>query len=391
MTATPSQTAAATATPGCGLTVTGYSGIGKAGDILVSLRLSGGLVQGLDSDPSGAYYNYASISDGHLDGLTTDYDDISLVRASREDNNDIVLLDASGNVVAGQTWTFPVGVTPKIGAFDPLTGDFYVPDQAGSGIWFIKHGTLTPVMIPGSPGQFTNPLCAVFDNSGNLYISNTGAQNVMRYSAAALAAWSGSSVTPTATLYDSLGVDIQGMVYDGGNHLYGIFPAGNVGLVDIVIGKSTGSHGPGIMPVWPALPNIPVGEVGNHPQNSDGLVMDLNGDLWAVESGTTMRGVYKMDINGNILDWRPLTVAGQPDDLAIAGLRLPHGPISCLSPTATRTSTPSRTPSSTVTATFTFTATLTPTATPTMTPNFSKRRRSSTGAPGWEPTTHLVC
>jgi tripartite motif-containing protein 71 len=89
----------------------------------------------------------------------------------------VLMFDAGGNQVG--TFDTPSGAShvPVYVAIDPVSQDVYVSDRPAGKIWvYDANGAFKHDYLPAVPVKGWEPLGIAFDRSGNLYVTDVGAQ-----------------------------------------------------------------------------------------------------------------------------------------------------------------------------------------------------------------------
>ena len=363
-TATPTATCSPTPTPPAFVTpcpaaldyaACNWPGLGTPGDLLMTMN-GAGVILGLNRT-SGTFYYFASTVPA-IDGITTWPGDPRKVVVSQQGTGKIETFNASG--VSNGIWGSTGGTNIKIGEFNPLDGSFWVPDQSAMKLFRIPAAGGAGAQINPTGTALNQPTAAVFDELGNLYLSNAGTQSVMKIAAAS----TGLSSPPATTLASGMN-NLLGMVYDGSGALYAAgwavsAPSNTSALWRIDTG--TGAK------TLVCNSFAPLSENGGGPlYQTDGVIVDPDGNFWMsqFQNPGSSYGLLKLSPAGTPLAYYPipatvgghLTGGGPPDDMTIVG-QLALRPNCAYSPViscGTATVTPSRTPLATLTATMTAT------------------------------------
>ncbi len=381
-TATVTYTPTATSTPNCNPLPAnicpGHEN--ESGDILVTIRNQAGVILGLHPG-TGSYYLFSNPGYGDMDGLTVEKNDPTKLLVSLDEDGgagypagNILEIDGCGSVNP-TAWAINAE-SPKLSAFDPISGDLFVCDNQGNKIYRVPApgGSSTPaVLVSVTAGTvLMSPTGIAFDQSGNLYVGNRTNTwplgtygNLMKFSAADVAAAISSGTPMPGTVIWTTPAsfqEIMGITYNGTDSFFVavrnyISNIGAIYKLDSVSYAATS---------WAT--NYPAGiNGGANLDSTDGIIMDVNKNLWLIQgNGEGFKGMAEISsvVPNTVMNFFPLpasvsgiAITGYPDDAAILGLPLPIKDCSPYTPTFTRTAT----------ATLTYTPTPTPTHTPTIT------------------------
>ena len=355
-----------------------YTSGAVAGDIIVTIHGTGYILGiHVTGTSAGQYYIFKDLTPygkNDLDGIVVDPRSACDFLVADEGSRSILRISGMGNVMAD--YVDGLLTAPKIPAFDTTATDLYIP------IEYTNHIQKVSGYVPvGSTGVATTiyptnitlgyPVCIAFDHDGNMYQTNAyGNNSVIKYTAAELAA---NPTNPYGTVFANFSPYLpHGIVFDGQGSFYvGTRNPGHVYKLDMNGNKTLVAQSPQI------------GDV-------DGLVIDLDGNLWASQlppggaGGPNVNGIVKIDVTTNtVLNYYPLpsVVSGVSiypsssvfvDDAAILGLGLPRKACVPYTPTNTPTDTPTATATGTPTNTPTVTSTWTPTNTATNTATITR-------------------
>ncbi|HUA34927.1 MAG TPA: hypothetical protein VMA09_15065 [Candidatus Binataceae bacterium] len=166
-------------------------------------------------------------------------------------------------------------------------------DQMDDGTALVFEFTSKQLSSPGgtlnlTPTQFITtddfvfPQFAVFDSEGNLWVSDTGANEIFEFSAAQLAGPPGN-VTPTLTLTDDDEFDMPlGMAFDSSGDLWvannGSTPGNGFGLLEFDAATLAASTGP--ITSDANFASVTTGQGTDSLNAPWGLSFDGNGDLF---------------------------------------------------------------------------------------------------------------
>jgi sugar lactone lactonase YvrE len=198
------------------------------------------------------------------------------------------------NPAPNVTITYPGIKFPQQGVFDG-TGDFWVADNGANEVveftpaQLAAGGLITPNLTLTSTIAFTGPLGIAFSPvTGNLWVANNGGTSIEGFAAASLAGLTGAqTIAPHDVLNDDGAGSIQGpwaLVFDTAGNLWSSNANTPFTIVEFLatqLGGGAGAH---------PVPNITISPTttgGNMTLNApNGLAFDNLGDLSAVSSAT---------------------------------------------------------------------------------------------------------
>jgi sugar lactone lactonase YvrE len=196
------------------------------------------------------------------------------------------------NPVPNKKITYPGITFPQQGVFDK-NGDFWVADNGANEVveftpaQLAAGGNLTPTLTLTSTIPFTGPLGIAFSPiTGNLWVANNGGTSIEGFAAASLAGLTGAQ---TLAPHDVLNDDGQGsiqapwaLVFDKSGNLWSSNANTPFTIVEFAAGGLGG--GLGATPV-PNITISPVNDGGNTTLNApNGLAFDSLGNLSAISS-----------------------------------------------------------------------------------------------------------
>lgn len=352
-TPTPTPTSVAWATP-CpaapNIPACSWTGLGQPGDLLMTLN-GAGLIAGFNRTTA-TWYLFATTT-AYVDGITTFYNDPTSIVVTQQNQGDLERFNALGQ--SQGLYGTTNGTNNKIGAFNPLDGSFWVPDQSASQLWRIPPGGGAAVLLTVTGTTLYHPTGAVFDAAGNFYLTNASNQNVIKVAAA-----NTSSFTPAATVLANGMSNLLGIDYDGQGALYAAGWAASSPSNTSSLWRIDASTGAKTLVCDSFAPLSENG--GGQLYQTDGVVIDPDGNFWMSQfqnPGTTV-GMLKISPAGVPLAFYvlPGTIGGRStagssvDDLAVIGQASPRAACGvpattpCAS-TATSTTTPTPTASAT--------------------------------------------
>ncbi len=201
-------------------------------------------------------------------------------------------------------------VFPQFAAFDGA-GNLWVTDSGGNQILeFTKEQLASPTHVATSPNavlsslSFSAPLGMAFDAAGNLWVANNGTTpSIIEIAAATLAAASGpTAVVPIKVLTSTLVDGFQtinnpwGMLFDVNGNLWFTNEQSNVGVCSGTIVEFTAAAlaAPGIFIAPP--PNVvitPASAGGNMSLcDPNGIAMNSAGDITVANAGNNSLAEY---------------------------------------------------------------------------------------------------
>lgn len=204
-----------------------------------------------------------------------------------------------GKIKKGKSLTPTVQLTstafvfPQQAVFDG-SGNLWVSDNGANSVFVFTAaqltvgGTQTPTVTITSNPTFTGPLGIAFSSNGNLWIANNGTTTIFEFNAAHLPPPTTSAavtLTPDVILSDDGNNSIQGpwaLVFDGAGNLWSSNANTPFTVVEFAAANLTTSGSP-----TPAVTISPTMVKGNSTLASpNGIAFDNLGDLAAVSSAT---------------------------------------------------------------------------------------------------------
>jgi len=386
----------------------------QAGDVLFAMRGGSnlGIVAGLN--PSSAnFYIFSNPGFGDIGGLTVERSDPTKLLLSLDlddgigtDAGDVMEVNGCGQVTA-TPWA--IGAKAKVSAYDPVSGQLFITDDTENKIFYVPSpggNSTVAVQVPIETGTtISNPRDLVFDNQGNLYMTNrTDPTNsfgtVVEFPASAVAAAIAASPVPMSgtVIWSTTGTtypEAMALALGGNANQYLYVMTRNYGANQSAVYQIN----LGTLGVIPWVFSYPAGiNGGAHLYAGSGIITDLNGNLWLNQTPLGPQGLAEVSAVTpntvmNFYSMPPSMLAyGYVGDMSILGLVLPKN--SCPTsptPTNTPTWTPTVTPTLTPTNTTTNTATNTPTNTET---NTFTNTATNTYTPNFTPTptfTRIAC
>jgi hypothetical protein len=177
----------------------------------------------------------------------------------------------------------------------------------------------TPAPVPNfvlkaltGPVTFQFPQFGVFDTNGNLWVSDSAANAIFKFSAGQLAAASGIGVTPAAVLTNIAPPAIPafigplGIAFDGSGNLW-VDNNGSTNIVEITAAQLAAANGiTGVLPATIVNSSIIPGGLPTI-NNPWGIVFDTGGNMWITNEQNTPPPV---GCAGSVVEFANGTFAG---------------------------------------------------------------------------------
>jgi sugar lactone lactonase YvrE len=198
------------------------------------------------------------------------------------------------NPTPNKTITYPGIKFPQQGVFDK-SGDFWVADNGANEVveftpaQLAAGGNITPTLTLTSTIPFTGPLGIAFSPlTGNLWVANNAGTSIEGFAAASLAGHTGAqTIAPHDVLNDDGAGSIQApwaLVFDTAGNLWSSNANAPFTIVEFAAGALGG--GAGAKPV----PNVTISPVSDGGSTTlaapNGLAFDNGGNLAAISSAT---------------------------------------------------------------------------------------------------------